>query len=293
MIPQTGTELPVHVVGASGRSGLALCRALVADGVQVVPVVRDAARWPAAGLPLAPRVADLADAAALGAALADATRVVSAAHARYTPNILAAAPERARFVLMGSTRRFSGFPDAHGTGVAEGEAAFLASGRPGVMLHPTMIYGAGGEQNVQRLGAMLRRLRFVPLPGGGRNLVQPIHQADVTRAIRAALAIAWDGPHVLVIAGPAPVSYAAFVRQIAAAAGLPRPHVLSVPAPLLILATTLGVRLPGVPRVRPEEIRRLLEDKAFDIGPMVEILGVQPMPLAEGLARTFERAKIG
>ena len=32
---------PVHVIGASGRSGAALCRALLADGVRVVPVVRD------------------------------------------------------------------------------------------------------------------------------------------------------------------------------------------------------------------------------------------------------------
>jgi len=292
MIPPNGTQ-PVHVIGASGRSGLALCRALLADGVPVVPVVRDPTRWQAAGLAVAPRLADLADAAALRAALADATRLVSAAHARYAAKILAAAPRPARFVLMGSTRKFSRFPDAHGAGVAEGEAAFLASARPGVMLHPTMIYGAAGEQNVQRLAAMLRRLRLVPLPGGGRNLVQPIHQDDVTRAIRAALEIAWDGPRVLAIAGPAPLTYAAFVRKIAAAAGLPRPRIVPVPAPVLMLIAGLGIHLPGVPRARPDEIRRLLEHKAFDIGAMVETLGVQPISLDEGLARTFARAKIG
>ena len=32
---------PVHVVGASGRSGLALCRSLVADGIPLVAVVRN------------------------------------------------------------------------------------------------------------------------------------------------------------------------------------------------------------------------------------------------------------
>ena len=61
------------------------------------------------------------------------------------------------------------------------------------MLHPTMIYGAQGEDNVQRLAALLRRLPFVPLPGGGRALVQPIHQDDVTRAIRAALSVRGTG----------------------------------------------------------------------------------------------------
>ncbi len=37
------------------------------------------------------------------------------------------------------------------------------------MLHPTMIYGAQGEDNVQRLARLLRRLPVVPLPGGGRR----------------------------------------------------------------------------------------------------------------------------
>ncbi len=292
MIPQDEIPSPVHVIGASGRSGMALCRALIAEGFAVAPVVRDAARWPSE-LSAEPRVADLGDAAAMRAALEDAGSVVSAAHARYTEAVLAAAPESARLVLMGSTRRYSRFPDAHGAGVARGEAAFLASGRNGVMLHPTMIYGAEGEQNVQRLAALLRRLRVVPLPGAGRNLVQPIHQNDVTRAMRAALGIAWNGPHVMVIAGPEPVSYATLVREVAAAAELKAPFIVPMPAWVLMLAAGLGVRVPGVPRVSREEIRRLLEDKAFDIGDMLNVLGVRPMPLAEGLARTFGRATIG
>ena len=204
MIPHNEPEPPVHIIGASGRSGQALCRALLADNVAIVPVVRSPARWQASGLAATPRVADLDDAGALRTALADAKRIVSTAHARFSPYVLAAAPEDARLVLLGSTRRFSRFPDTHGAGVAAGETALLASGRHGVMLHPTMIYGARGEQNVQRLAGMLRRLPLVPLPGGGRNLVQPIHQDDATRAVRAALAIDWDGPHVLVIAGPEP-----------------------------------------------------------------------------------------
>ena len=128
-------------------------------------------------------------------ALRDATSVVSTAHARHAAAVIAAAPPDARLIFLGSTRKFTRWPDAHGNGVLAGEAAFLASGRTGVMLHPTMIYGAAGEDNVRRLAALLRRLPVLPLPGGGNALVQPIHQDDVTRAIRAALALRWDGPH--------------------------------------------------------------------------------------------------
>jgi nucleoside-diphosphate-sugar epimerase len=278
---------PVHVIGASGRSGLALCRSLLADGVPVVPVVRNPANWAASGLPGQPRQADLRASDALCAALAGATQIVSCAHARHTTAIIAAAPVEALLVLLGSTRKFTRWPDAHGNGVLAGEAALLGSGRTGVMLHPTMIYGAQGENNVQRLAGLLRRLPVMPLPGGGRFLVQPIHQADVTRSIRAALAHRWTGPNTVVIAGPEPVRYADFVRAIAAAAGLRRPLILSFPAAPLIVAARLTKHVTALPTIQPEEIRRLVEDKAFDIEPMRAILGVEPISLADGLARTF------
>lgn len=276
----------IHVIAASGRSGLALCRALAARGDEVVPVVRDPAKFAAFGLGFAPRQADLGDAAALRAALADAAVVVNTAHARHAAAIIAASPEGARLVLMGSTRRFTRWPDDHGRGVIAGEAALMASGRNGAILHPTMIYGAQGENNVRRLAALARRLPVLPLPGGGRSLVQPIHQDDVTASLMAAADRAWDGPHAVVIAGAEPVTYADFVRAVARAAGLRPPMILPLPAWLLMAASPLTA-LPGLPRIRADEIRRLLEDKAFPTEAMRQELGVAPIGLAEGLARTF------
>ncbi|HLJ06591.1 MAG TPA: NADH-ubiquinone oxidoreductase, partial [Acetobacteraceae bacterium] len=34
----------VHIIGASGRSGAALSRALQADGIDIVPIVRNATK---------------------------------------------------------------------------------------------------------------------------------------------------------------------------------------------------------------------------------------------------------
>jgi nucleoside-diphosphate-sugar epimerase len=279
---------PIHVIGASGRSGAALCRALESEGRDLVPVVRNASRWLETGITGDPRIADLTSSGDLCAALSDATLVVSCAHARHAPAILAAAPPGATFVFLGSTRKFTRWPDAHANGVLAGERAFLASARPGVMLHPTMIYGATGEDNVQRLTAWLRRLPIVPLPAAGRALVQPIHQSDVTKAILAALNYPWSAPATLTIAGPTPFSYADFVRAIAGAAGLPPPRIVDLPARLL-MAAALFTRLPLLPTVHANEIRRLLEDKAFDIAPMRATLGLDPIDLERGLALTFAR----
>jgi uncharacterized protein YbjT (DUF2867 family) len=280
----------IAVIGASGRSGVALCRALLREAMEFRPVVRDAARWRATGLPGTPRLADLRDAPALRAALAGADAVVSCAHARHAAAILGAAAGAGPFVFLGSTRRFSRWPDAHGDGVREGEAAFLASGRPGVMLHPTMIYGAEGEDNVQRLAALLRRLPVAPLPGAGRALVQPIHQDDLTACILAALRRGWAGPETLVVAGPEALPYRDFLAAVARAAGLRPLPVLAIPGGLLRALAPVTAVLPLVPRIRGAEVRRLLEDKAFDTGPMRRVLGVVGRPLATGLRQTFGTA---
>ena len=276
-----------HIIGASGRSGAALCRSLLAGGEAYVPVVRNAARWAATGLPGAPLLARLEDAAALRLALAGATHVVSCAHARHAPAILAAAPADALFVFLGSTRKFTRWPDDHARGVLAGEAAFLASGRRGVMLHPTMIYGAQGEDNVRRLARLLRRLPVVPLPGGGRALVQPIYQDDVTTCLRAALRLDWTAPETLVIAGPEAVSYAGFVRKVARASSLAPPAIVGVPAAVLRLAARLTGALPFLPRIGSGEIRRLTEDKAFSVAGMIGRLSVSPITLEEGLSHLF------
>ncbi len=280
----------IAVIGASGRSGSALCRALLAGGMGYIPVVRDTARWRATGLPSEPRLADLGDATALRAALEGAEAVVSCAHARHAPAILAAAQEAGRFVLLGSTRRFSRWPDDHGNGVRAGEAAFLASGRRGVMLHPTMIYGAEGEDNVQRLAALLRRLPVAPLPGAGRALVQPIHQDDLTACILAALRREWPGAETLVVAGPEAMAYRDFLAAVARAAGLRPPPVVPLPGRLLMALAPLTRILPVLPTIGAAEIRRLLEDKAFDVAPMRERLGVTGRSLERGLGQTFGAA---
>lgn len=278
---------PVHVIGASGRTGQALCQTLIDTGIPVVAVVRDLGKWVATGLDGTVRQADVRKAYELRGALADATRIVSCTHARFAPAILDVAPATARMVLLGSTRKFTRWPDDHGNGVLAGEAAFLLSGRSGVMLHPTMIYGAQGEDNVQRLAALLRKVRILPLPGGGRYRVQPIHQSDVTRCIVAALDVTWDKPETMVIAGPAPLPYADFVRTVASAAGVRQPFLLPFPTTPLIWAAGLTRHVKALPTIRPDEIRRLTEDKAFNVSDMKNRLGVVGIPLRDGLAQTF------
>ena len=276
------------IIGASGRTGTVLCRSLATDGIPYTPVVRNIRTWRRTELPGTAAIADLTRPIPLRRALKGATVIVSCAHARHIPAILEEAPDGVRhFVFMGSTRKFTKWPDEHAQGVLDGERSFRASSRFGVILHPTMIYGAQGEDNVRRLARLLRLLPVVPLPGGGTALVRPIYQDDVTRSIRAAIDAEWHRPESIVIAGADKLPYVDFVRAVARAAGLAPPRIVTVSAGLLRTVAPLTRVLPGIPTVRAEEIRRLGEDKTYGIEAMKRYLDVEPIGLADGLARTF------
>jgi uncharacterized protein YbjT (DUF2867 family) len=276
----------IAVIGATGGTGATLARRLLAGGHPVVAIGRNEARYRASGLAAPFRRVDLAAPDTLRAALADADKIAICVHARFLPAILPALPASlARIVAMGSTRKFTRFPDEAARQVLQGEAAFEAARLPGVLLHPTMIYGALGERNVQRIAAQIRRFGIVPLPAGGRALVQPIHIDDVAACLEAALFRPQAPGRPVVIAGPEPVSYRELVAAIAHAIGR-RARILDVPAGILMAGARLTPFLPGVPRVSVAEVRRLTEDKAFDIAEMRARLGVEPVDLATGLARS-------
>jgi uncharacterized protein YbjT (DUF2867 family) len=266
--------------------GRALVASLAARGQPVIAVGRDRSKL--AGLGGADtRVADFGDKAALAATLCDAEQVVSCAHARFVAPLLAALPAHvSRLVLMGSTRKFTRFADEKALMVQAGEQAYLASGRPGVMVHPTMIYGVGAENNIERVAAIIRRFGVVPLPQGGRSLIQPIHLDDVVRVLEAALRETGGGVGSVVLAGPRAVPYAELIRAVGRAIGRPV-RILPVPTPLLLGMSWVTGFVPGVPTIAAGEVRRLLEDKDFDVSEMVKRFGFEPVSLEAGLARSF------
>lgn len=277
----------IAVIGATSRIGRLLLARLNSRGIEVTALGRSAERLALLGAPA--RAIDFTDPAALARALADADAVVSCAPLTIAPQILAALPERAaRIVFTGSTRRFSRYPDAFSEALQQAEAAFAGSGRAGVILHATMIVG-GGDRNAQRLAGLIRRFGIIALPHNGDALVQPIHVEDVAAAIEHALDRATTPWPSLVIAGRDAVPYREFVRAIAAAIGR-RVRIVSIPAPALLGAAALTRLLPVGPSIERGQILRLLEDKAFDVAPMRERLGIEPMGLDAMLARSFAGA---
>lgn len=283
----------VALFGATSKTGRYVVAELVRHGHHVVACGRDVARLER--LPTPHRmVADLSRPETLAAAVHGAEIVASLAHARFTAALLAALPSTCRrVVLTGSLRRHTALPDAAADAVRDAERLFEQSGRRGVMLHPSMIYGAPDDRNVNRILTWLGRMpgRFpipVPLPGGGHATVQPVFVDDMVAAFVAAVERDdADGP-ALAVAGPKPVPYRSFIAACAATIGR-RVWILPVPVrgiqALLRWAEGLHLRLP----VTASELARATESKAFDVEPLRRRLGVVPRDLEDGLRLKIER----
>jgi len=277
------TRDPVHVIGAAGRVGQAVCRTLMALGATVVPVVRHPRSWQATGLPGSPRNADLLDSYGLQSVLKDALRVVSCASPHHTQAIIDSTQPDVLLVLMGDARRYLRAPDQQGLSAMEGERVLFGSGRPGVMLHTTMIYGLPIRDPVLNLLSWMRRLPLLPLPIGGRVSVQPIALYDVVRALLSALDRNWSQPAAFPIAGARALSMAEFVADVGAVAQVRVPPILPVPRWALNTLAPFH-KLPFLPEFCREDVRSLGEDRAVETMTMLTRLGIRPLSVQEGLA---------
>jgi UDP-glucose 4-epimerase len=204
------------VTGATGFIGRRLVRELEADGATCRRLSRQPVSW-ADSL-----VTDLADKPALTAACTGVDRIFHCAgHAHAfssltgddaalhwqvnfegTRNLVEAAGQSGvkRFVFLSSVKAmaepgeccadedFPGQPEtAYGQAKRAAEEAVLEGGRRYGMhvanLRLAMVYGSGGRGNLERMGRLVRRGLFPPLPetGNHRSLV---HVDDVVTAMR-------------------------------------------------------------------------------------------------------------
>lgn len=159
-------------------------------------------------------------------------------------------------------------------------------GMHAVNLRLCMVYGAGGRGNLERMGRLVRRGLFPPLPetGNRRSLV---HVDDVVAAI---LSVASDGRaagRTYIVCGPEAPSGRQLFDALREVAGM-KPCAWSVPASLLRLLAAAGDGLGALAGRRlplnGEVLQRLLGSACYDGSRIQEEIGWKPVVhLKDGL----------
>ena len=143
-----------------------------------------------------PRIADLTDPGALHSALADATRIVCCAHARHAGAVIDAAPADARLIFLGSTRKFTSWPDEHGSGVSRrrGGVPRLRPLRRHAASHDDLRRAGRGQRAASRRPVATAADRAAARRRQGSGAADPPGRRSRVRSAPR-WSIAWDGPH--------------------------------------------------------------------------------------------------
>jgi uncharacterized protein YbjT (DUF2867 family) len=254
--------------------------------VRVQALLREG-RDPAAIRPLADvevRRGDLADPASLRGAFDGAEAVVHLAGLALVPGMLPAieAGGAGAGVFVSSAGVYTKLVSRGADAKRAGEAALRASAMRYTILRPSMIYGTPRDRNLVRLLRWLRRWPVVPAPLGGVTPQQPVHVDDLADAIVASLERPAAARGEYDVGGPDAVPLADLIHECAAALGR-RAWILPLPLAPAHAAAVFARRLRVPFPVSPEQVLRLAESKAVDIGPARRDLGFSPRPFRDGI----------
>ncbi len=230
---------------------------------------------------------DLDDSASLARWLAGADRLVHCASMGFgqIPGVLAAAEATGvqRGVFVSTTAIFTRLAAPSRATRVAAEDAVRSSKLRWTIVRPTMIYGAPGDRNMERLLRATVRWPIIPVPGEGARLIQPVHVDDLADAIVAALDSEAAAEQAYNVSGRSPLSFADTIVTAARAVGR-RGRRLHIPlGPVCFTLRTLerlGLRLP----IREEQVLRLDEDKVFDHVAAARDLEFAPRAFEEGIS---------
>lgn len=300
--------MKIVVAGGTGFLGRHICRALLAAGHQVTVLGRDPSKVSAIPELQGANAAggDVTDRSSLSGRFDGADSVVQAVqfpnhpievprqgltYDRYdrqgTINVLHEAQRAAvgRFVYLSGAGADPASEKTWYRAKGLAERTILESGIDHAILRPSWAYGPE-DRALNRFAQIAKMSPVVPQPGAAGQRVQPIYVDDVALSVaRVFERDAWNDIYEL--GSREVMTMNEVVHTLLDVMGRKR-AVLPIPASLLKLATSPLKALPNPP-MTPQGIEFATQDGLVDIRKMVDVLGVEPVPLREGLARYISR----
>jgi uncharacterized protein YbjT (DUF2867 family) len=146
------------------------------------------------------------------------------------------------------------------------------------VLRPSLVIGEGGASL-----AMFQRMARLPLLGladGGRQMIQPLHVADLVDTVRKCLT-SEQTRLTLDIVGPVPMSLAQWLNLLRTRAGRPPARIIPIPFPLVKAMATIGRYV--LPILHPDNLSMLQRGNTADPAPLSAFLGHPPQPVENAL----------
>lgn len=142
------------------------------------------------------------------------------------------------------------------------------------IVQPSLVYGPDGAS--ARLFTMMSSMPWIPVPGDGKQKVQPIHVDDLVAGIVALIGTASECNRTVPFVGPAPLTLKDFLALLRASMRLSPARFLLVPVPLVRVAAWLGTFSGAL--LDSDTLSMLLRGNVADSTPIRALLGRPPRP---------------
>jgi nucleoside-diphosphate-sugar epimerase len=146
------------------------------------------------------------------------------------------------------------------------------------VVQPSLVYGPGGAS--ASLFKCWASLPVIPVPGDGRQLIQPVHIDEVVEAVLRLIESDTRAPPRIALVGPQPLPLRRYLEQLRAGLGLRSTAVVKMPLVMVEVAVTLGSRWPGA-LFDQETLDMLQRGNAAPADGVHGLLGRAPRPVED------------
>lgn len=194
-----------------------------------------------------------------------------------------AVASRPRFLFVSTQSAHGNNPSAYATTKRASEELLRQSGLDYAIVRPGLVYGPGETGLFARMRNAVRKMPVLPMIGGGKALVQPIHVDDLCTGLLTILEKFEDFAGSEFFLGDNDgLTLKAFMQKVAQAEGR---RGLQLPVPIAPVKAGVAVaeslRLPSP--VSMDNLRGLETVERMDTAPSQERLGLELRDLDEGL----------
>lgn len=170
----------------------------------------------------------------------------------------------------------------------EAEEIVRGSGLDYTIFRPSVIFGPS-DHFTNVFARMMRLFPVVMVPGSGQSRMQPVFVEDVAKAFALALKRKDTIGRTLELGGPEALTFDEIIERIGEVAGRQR-RKLHVPMPLMKANALLAEKLLSKPPFSRDALKMLEEDNTTSMNALVEVFGLRPKALVEGMREYLKAA---
>ncbi len=199
-----------------------------------------------------------------------------------------------RFVYMSAIGSSLSSPSTYSQTKYQAERIVTGCKLPYTIFRPSLIIGPDGEFVAQMKDLVLHGglasnapFPFIPVPGSGFNLFQPIWIDDLVGCVTQALGRGDTINELYEVGGATQLSFNELLKGFARALGKPKKPLFHAPIPLLYAAAAVMEKILPKPPVTRDQLKNLGLDNITTSLAVKEVFGISPLTFDQMLAKIY------